>query len=774
MIDNRITCFWKLGIGLSCVAIYGVIFSFENCTFAQITPDDSLGAESSVVKPVAPLTSQIEGGAIRGTNLFHSFEQFSVPTNGEVRFNNSLNIQNIITRVTGASTSNIDGLIKAKGTANLFLINPHGVIFGPNASLNIGGSFLASTASSLNFADGSRFSVTASQTTPLLTVNVPVGLQFGATPGTIINRSQASSNGAVNFFGLPAGLQVLTGKTLALVGGDVLLEGGSLTAEGGRIQLGSVADNSLVSLQPTKQGWTFSYEGVRNFQNIQLTPPANFNESGIPSYVDTSGEGGGEIQLQGRLIRLTNSPLIAATTGGFHPGNLSVTALESVELIGNATTLTTLAIGSGDAGDITINSRQLIVRDGAQVFTSTSGKGSGGQLNVIASDSVQLIGSFPSLVNNRYSPSALLSSTVADGNAGNLTINTGKLLIQDGALVSTESSDRFDPILGQFISATGRGGNLTVNASDFVELTGTRPDGTPSSLLANTKGTGNAGNITITTKQLFAQNKAEVAVSSEGTGDAGNLDVTASSIRLDNQGKLTATSASGEGGNIRLSNLDLLLLRNNSEISTSAGGSGQGGNINIDTNLLIGTENSDITANAFEGEGGFIQIAAQGIFGLEVREQLTDNSDITAFSQKDPSLNGVVEVNRPDVDPTSELVVLPAEIVDVSGLVAQGCAAGGGNVAGGSQFVVTGRGGLPPNPTEATRSDPVLADLGSPVQSQENRASADIPIKSSSSDSDTLVEAQGWVIGSKGEVVLTAAAVTPDIPWLTPNSCHGS
>jgi large exoprotein involved in heme utilization and adhesion len=135
----------------------------------------------------------------------------------------------------------------------------------------------------------------------------------------------------------------------------------------------------------------------------------------------------------------------------------------------------------------------------------------------------------------------------------------------------------------------------------------------------------------------------------------------------------------------------------------------------------------------------------------------------------------MVEINRPDVDPTAELVVLPAEIVDVSGLVAQGCPVGGGNIAAGSsQFVITGRGGLPPTPTEATRSDPVLADLGSPVQSQENRASADIPIKSTSSDSDTLVEAQGWMIGSKGEVVLTASAVTPDIPWLTPTSCNGS
>lgn len=350
MTQNGSIWYWKLGI-VSSLAICGAITSSENSTFAQIIPDSTLGAESSVVTPIAPLTNQIEGGAVRGTNLFHSFEQFSVPTNGEARFNNNLTIQNIITRVTGSSASSIDGLIKANGSANLFLINPNGIIFGSNASLNIGGSFIASTANSLKFADGTQFTATVPQTTPLLTVSVPIGLQFGATPESIVNRSQASPNEAINSLGLPVGLQVQTGKTLALVGGDVLLEGGNLTAEGGRIELGSVAGNNLVSLKPTEKGLALSYENVHNFQNIQITP-RTFNGSEIPSYVDASGEGGGEIQLQGRLIRLTNSSLMANTTGGVQPGNLTVTASESIELSGVNTVLATTTSGTGDASTL--------------------------------------------------------------------------------------------------------------------------------------------------------------------------------------------------------------------------------------------------------------------------------------------------------------------------------------------------------------------------------------------------------------------------------------
>lgn len=233
------------------LAIVGAIGEVsDRPVYAQITPDTTLGAESSVVTPNVEInnlpSNLIEGGAIRGNNLFHSFGQFNVGEGQGAFFTNPAGIERIFTRAEESSRSEIFGRLGVLGNADLFSINPNGIIFGANAQLSVGGSFLATTASGVKFDDGTFFNAKNPQSLPLLTINVPLGLQLEPNAGSIVNRSQFDSGILPNVFGSPFGLLVAPEKTLALVGGEVRLEGGNLTSPGGRIELGSVADTSFV------------------------------------------------------------------------------------------------------------------------------------------------------------------------------------------------------------------------------------------------------------------------------------------------------------------------------------------------------------------------------------------------------------------------------------------------------------------------------------------------------------------------------------------------
>ncbi|MCJ8282580.1 MAG: filamentous hemagglutinin N-terminal domain-containing protein, partial [Rivularia sp. ALOHA_DT_140] len=221
----------------------------------------------------------ILNGIQKGNNLFHSFKEFSIPTGGSATFKNSSAIENIINRVTGGNISNIDGLIKASGNANLFLINPNGIVFGENASLDIGGSFLATTAESILFEDGFNYSAIVSEQTPLLTVSIPLGLQMGTNPADIIvnntgHHLTGSDNTALtNQDANIVGLQVPLEQTFALVGGNLKLDGGVLTAESGRFELSAIGNqnsSSVVGLKMSNNHPSLTYDTVQPTGNIQL------------------------------------------------------------------------------------------------------------------------------------------------------------------------------------------------------------------------------------------------------------------------------------------------------------------------------------------------------------------------------------------------------------------------------------------------------------------------------------------------------------------------
>ena len=705
---------WWLGLGGSLALVGAIAGGVTDGARAQITPDNTLGEAHSNVTQVGPPilgNNQITGGARRGANLFHSFQEFSIKAGQSAYFINPAGIENILSRVTGSSRSEILGTLGVlEGNANLFLINPNGIIFGPKARLELGGSFVATTANAIKFGNQGFFSASAANVPPVLTVN-PSALLFNQiATQRIINQSVIPN---VEDRSQVDGLRVNDGRSLLLVGGDVVLDRGQLRALGGRVELGGVAGAGTVGLDV-------------NGNNLHLSYPAGVQQADVSlsngAIVSASGAGG-DIEVQGRRVRLTDGSQIVANTGG----RLTVTASESVEVTGtsadgNPGGLFTQTDGAEAAGDLTIQTGRLIVQDGAVVSTSTFAGGQGGTLTVTASDSIELSGTSI----DEKQPSGLFAvANGGSGAAGDLKIVTGKLIVRNGAVVSAST----------FNGAQGRGGTLAVKASDSVQLIGTSANGEiRSGLLVGTAGTGAAGDLTIATGRLIVQDGARVS----------------------------AASLSGKaGGNITLQVQDLQ-LRRNSYISTKASDIGNGGNITIDTDTLAALENSDIIADAVKGRGGNIEITTQGLFR-------SPDSDITATSEL--GINGRVQINKLDIDPSRGLINLPSRVVDVSTLIAQGCSAVEPTA---SQFVVTGRGGLPPNPSEALSSDTVWTDLRPTIHEAENVSSSEEATQPTNSTAEQLVEAQGWVINANGEVVLTAQAptVTPHIPWLTPTACH--
>ncbi|WP_424099384.1 filamentous hemagglutinin N-terminal domain-containing protein [Moorena producens] len=549
----------------------------------------------------------------------------------------------------------------------------------------------------------------------------------------------------------------------------------------------------------------------------------------------------GRVVVETPVLQLRDGAQIRSSNRGNnrHRGNIMVRANE-VSAIGRSadglflTALLTATHGNGPGGNLIIETERLLISDGAQFASATTGAGDAGNIEVYASESVDVIGTD---AGGRDSSSILTSGLTIGttreataGRGGELVIETGRLRVAEGGRLQAsavgagdagnitiratevEVSDAFEDfnglVSGVLVSvdrgATGDGGKLEIDAERLhifdggqviasslgdgeagdiilnvndIDVTGISEDPQyPSRIAAFSEGNSAAGSVTITSNNLRVRDGAEISVSARDSGEfaqAGNLDITALSILLDRSATLSAEVNAGDKGNIELDS-ELIVMGDRSNITTNAEGDATGGNITIDTNLLVALDNSDITANAENSFGGRVIINALGIFGTEFREQLTPESDITASSQLGASFRGTVEINAPYSDPNAGLFELPETFVNPKLLVATGCGTDDGN-----QFTQFGRGGLPTDPTKPLRGQTLWMDLRPlprhSARRRKNRVHAANAAKPNALNSrrSRIVEANRWIINNEGVVELVADSPqsSPFISWFSPYYC---
>ncbi|HEY9800382.1 MAG TPA: S-layer family protein, partial [Leptolyngbyaceae cyanobacterium] len=562
-------------------------------------------------------------------------------------------------------------------------------------------------------------------------------------------------------------------------GGDVKITAGSL----------SMNDFSVISSGTFGRG----NAGKVSMQVDDFIKLTNFSD--IRSMVEPEGVGiGNDIDIKARSLTLIDGSQIGTTV--FRERKVIDNGKEKI-----------LSGGIGSAGNIEINARDFINISGVSKVSTPL-------VDFLYPSTIVPTTGFSS---GLFASAERGSTAISPKAAGNITVTTNDFRLTDGAVVNalTSNSGNAGNITinaktftatggGQILTTTrssGNAGDIILNISDNITLSGRDPNfnerikqaqvfgeasdivnnqGSASGIFGNTtfNSQGDGGKISIDPRTLVILDHAGIGVNSEGKGKGGDININSDNLTLDNHAFISAETASNQGGSIFLKIGDLLLLRRKSNISTNAGtaqAGGDGGDIKIDSDFIVAlpSEDSNITANAFTGRGGNVNISATSIFGMKYRKSPTLRSDITASSQF--GITGNVTLNTPNVDPSHGLVELPKNVVDPTEQIAQNpCQRG---LA--SKFIITGRGGLPPSPNEATSSDTVRVDLVEPAPGgagAQRRSTSpslrDAPRtetltrtstlsgqgseeKGKSSVSKSIVPAQGWIFDKNGEVMLT-------------------
>jgi filamentous hemagglutinin family protein len=529
-----------------------------------------------------------------GANLFHSFGDFGVPTNHIANFLNETGLptSNILGRVTGGDMSNIFGTIQTTGfeNANLFLMNPAGFLFGPNAIVNVGGMVAFTSADYLKLTDSARFNAIPNVAADVLLTALPVASFgfLGSNPGAItVQGSQFSA------------------KNISLVGGNITIESGTpdggtakaarLSAPNGNILLasaGSPGEFHATGLQPLPNvnGTSFSSLG-----SVSLAPGASIDVSGT----STVSIRGGEFVLSVKDTVLTTaespstpntfslsrgSSIVSSNSGTNLGADIKIVAgtlqMDDAKILNN-----TLGLGGGAGGNISIDASQFALSNQATLSTQTAGSGKAGNITVMAS-------SFS------MSERALISAGTdkgTTGHGGNISVQADEVLMTDNAGIITSA-------LG-----SGKAGAIAITVQNRISLTDSRMSSSTFASPGKPEG-GQGGQITLHAPTIDISNGQIVSLSSS-SGNAGNILLETAHLTLDASQLLASAFKSGSGGDITIrgltdagSSASQVSLMGASQVLSETANTGNGETIAIRTAQLMMQDNSLISTSS-QGAG---------------------------------------------------------------------------------------------------------------------------------------------------------------------------
>jgi filamentous hemagglutinin family protein len=643
-------------------------------------------------------------GQTRGSNLFHSFGLFNVLQGESATFTGPGSIHNIIGRVTGGQQSTINGrVISQIAGANLFLINPAGVLFGPFAQLDVSGSFHVSTADYLKFADGAKYHADLARDSVLTTAPVAAFGFLSHNPAGI-TIDQRLDDPTIP---LTKRIEVSQGQTISLIGGLIDMTGApfrtgeimlpTVNAPSGRINLVSVASPGEVTLDTPGETNGIGLTGFTERGDIRLNKDVLIQTSSTQGngtivirgknllmnnnsfiFSDTLGNVDGppmgvDIDLSGKLA-LSNGARITSEVDFFNAGSAGdiVIRADRVEVSGVGDDNRASLIGSrlfpgttGAGANIEIKTRELSVTNGGRISTETAGTGTAGEIRITA-HTVDISGG-----------GSLASSTLGAGQGGTIVVQ------------------------GQ--SATAAAGNQTDGAGNATSVS---ISGKNSGIFSSAAASGAGGNIEIQGGRIALTEEAQIDAKSTGTGNAGNILIQADETLSIRNATVTTDAQSAQGGQIALGGHNLVEIIGGSQITTSVqSDAGDAGKITIAGHVARDTTGSTafvteapanyiildgkILATADQGRGGNIEIRASQAF------LASPESETNVASQS--GVSGTIDIQAPVTSLSGTLAPLPEAIVQAASLLRQSCAArfSAGKL---SSLVVGSRDGLPWEP----------------------------------------------------------------------------